>query len=185
MINKKIEIIINMPRMADHANEEGNFSRGLYQLIKENFSPEFRVIQIGTYEGVTAVLFALTCREVITIDPYADGYLKTQETKDNLIQAEKIATKRLMPYPNVRMFKCTSKEFYDSFQDKVDAIYIDGDHTREGVTYDLSHWKNKIKTDGFICGHDVGDLVVSDVIEKELGGYDKRYEDGSWVKQIV
>ena len=183
-MNKKIKDIINIPRMADHAGEEPNFSRGLYQLIKENFKPSFSVIQIGTYEGVTAVLFALTCREVITVDPYADGYLKTQETPANLVEAEKIAKARLAPYANAKMVRMTSEQFYLLFNGEVDAVYIDGDHTEEGVTFDVRHWRNKVKPGGFISGHDWGVDQIQKVVLHCLGKPDGIYEDGSWIKQL-
>lgn len=170
--------------MQGHPGEEPNFSRGLYQLIKHNFEPGFSVLQIGTYEGVTAVLFALTCARVVTIDPYEDGYNFSQESKDSLIKAEKIARKRLAPYPNVTMIKQTSKQVYEWFGGMLDAVYIDGDHTKAGVEYDLSNWKNKVRPGGYICGHDIGTPAIEEVVNDVLGGFDKRYEDGSWAKRV-
>lgn len=180
----KIQEIINTPRMEGHDDQEGNFSRGLYKLIQENFQPDFEVIEIGTYEGVTAILFALTCRKVITVDPFDAGYNFDQESKEDLIRAEKMALERFRSYTNIKVIKKTSKDFYQTFRRMVDAVYIDADHTFEGIEYDLEHWKNKIKPGGFIAGHDAGSPTVSQAIDEILGGYDKVYDDGSWIKLL-
>ena len=180
----KIQEIINTPRMSEHPLEEGNFSRGLYKLIKENFRPNFEVIQIGTYEGVTAVLFALTCRKVITVDPFDAGYNFDQESKEDLIRAEEMTLERFRPYTNIRVVKKTSKEFFQTFRRMVDAVYLDGDHTIEGVGYDLEHWINRIKPGGFISGHDFGSPTISQAVNEILGGCDNVYEDGSWSKRL-
>lgn len=184
MREKKIQEIINTPRMSGNPLDEPNYSRGLWQLIKDNFTPDFEVIQIGTYEGVTALLFALTCKSVITVDPYGDGYSFEQESKDDLIRAEKIAIDRLSPYPNISMVKQTSKDFYNMFDGQVDAIYIDGDHNYESVKFDLTFWRDRIKEGGFISGHDSGVSEVAKAIESILGDIDKKYDDGSWSKQL-
>lgn len=52
----------------------------------------------------------------------------------------------------MRMF---SKEAVKSFEDKsVDFVFIDGDHSYEGVSEDIQMWKSKIKPGGWIGGHD-------------------------------
>jgi hypothetical protein len=37
----------------------------------------------------------------------------------------------------------------------LDFVYIDGDHRREEVEKDLSHWWQKVKPGGILAGHDV------------------------------
>ena len=184
MNEEKINEIINTKRMSLHPDNEGNFSRGLYQLIKENFTSDFEVIQIGTYEGVTALLFALTCKSIITVDPYENGYNFEQESREDLIRAEIIAIERLSSYSNVSMVKETSKNFYKMFDGKVDAIYIDGDHAEESIRFDLLYWQKKIKSGGFIALHDYGDVVVNKAIFDILGKPDEIYDDGSCIKRI-
>lgn len=57
--------------------------------------------------------------------------------------------------PNVEIFKGTSELFYTNIPDHyLDFIYIDGDHTYNGVKFDLNKALNKVKYGGFISGHD-------------------------------
>lgn len=44
---------------------------------------------------------------------------------------------------------------------KADFIFIDGDHSYESVKNDIKNWKNILKKDGILCGHDVQWTSVS------------------------
>jgi lipopolysaccharide biosynthesis glycosyltransferase len=56
---------------------------------------------------------------------------------------------------NVRMHKTNSITFLQSQEDDTyDIIYIDGDHSYNGVKNDLVNAYNKIKNGGYIMGHD-------------------------------
>ena len=48
-----------------------------------------------------------------------------------------------------------SEYTYSLFEDEnIDLIYIDGDHTYNGVMMDLTLWYDKVKSGGLISGHD-------------------------------
>lgn len=181
---KRIFKLLDTPRMSLHPLEEPNYLRGLYQLIKENFNPDFEVIEIGTYEGLSALLFSETCKSIITVDPYDSGYLFEQESKEDLIRAEKIAIKRLKDLSNVRMIKMTSENFCKSFDKKVDCVYFDGDHTEKGIRKDIEIWKSKIKKGGLLAGHDYSCPEIEKVINEMFGGYDEKYDDSSWIIEL-
>lgn len=56
---------------------------------------------------------------------------------------------------SINIFKGTSYSFYKTIPDNyLDFIYIDGDHTYNGVCLDLEHSRNKVKSGGVISGHD-------------------------------
>jgi hypothetical protein len=58
-------------------------------------------------------------------------------------------------YPNISIHRQYSSEFLKSIEDlSVDVIYIDGDHSYEGVKADLANAFPKIKKGGWIMGHD-------------------------------
>jgi len=55
----------------------------------------------------------------------------------------------------VKVYKLESAEASEYFEEEsLDFIFIDGDHSFEGVTRDLTNWVPKVKKDGLICGHD-------------------------------
>ena len=129
-VNKeqRLKELMHIKRMEKNLGDESNYVRNLYKLITENFKSNFNIIEIGTYEGVSTELFALTCRSVLTIDPYEQGDNFAQETKEDLLNANKIATARLSHYDNIIRWKTTSQIAAKIFNLKVDAVYIDGDH---------------------------------------------------------
>ncbi len=49
----------------------------------------------------------------------------------------------------------TTEEASFHFPDQsIDIVYVDADHSYEGVTKDLELWTPKVKTGGIISGHD-------------------------------
>jgi lipopolysaccharide biosynthesis glycosyltransferase len=56
---------------------------------------------------------------------------------------------------NIRLYKSNSITFLQNQEDnKYDIIYIDGDHSYNGVKNDLTNAYNKIQNGGYIMGHD-------------------------------
>jgi hypothetical protein len=64
--------------------------------------------------------------------------------------------KSLMPrFPSIRLYRMMSNEAAKNFPDEYfDLIYIDGDHSYEGVKKDLEAWWPKVKTGRFFLGDD-------------------------------
>jgi len=59
---------------------------------------------------------------------------------------------------NVVVIKDTTSNFLNSLEDdSLDVVYIDADHSYEGVKSDLLLSYNKVKKGGLICGHDYTD----------------------------
>jgi predicted O-methyltransferase YrrM len=187
---EKIESILIGPRMKKNdPTNPGNRLYGLYKMIKKHFKSTFNIVEIGTFEGASSELFALTCKSVITIDPYdiqPDREAKyKQESKDDLINAESTAKKRLKKYKNITMVKKMSLDALNDFEDEsLDAVYVDGDHARDAVKEDIEAWLPKVKKGGYICGHDYTDKIVGEVINDCIGEPDDIFEDASWIKKV-
>jgi len=56
---------------------------------------------------------------------------------------------------NVHIHRKYSSDAVTTFDDEYfDWVYIDADHTYEGISNDLKLWWPKVKTGGFLAGHD-------------------------------
>lgn len=63
--------------------------------------------------------------------------------------------------------KLSTKDASKLFKDNsIDFLFIDANHSREGVTADIDNWKNKVKLDGIIAGHDYDWPEIKEVVDK-------------------
>lgn len=71
----------------------------------------------------------------------------------------------------VEHYKMTSQDFLKSpdCPEQIDFLYIDGDHSYDGITHDFNEYHKILKKDGIIMAHDV-DPNLKDV-DPETGGY--------------
>jgi predicted O-methyltransferase YrrM len=66
--------------------------------------------------------------------------------------------------------KKTSVEASKEFKDlSCDVVYIDMQHTYEAVKQDLEHWYPKVKSGGYIAGHDAYHSGVNKAIKEFFG----------------
>jgi hypothetical protein len=60
-------------------------------------------------------------------------------------------------FKNVDIHRGYSFDMVKNFEDKFfDFVYIDGDHSYEGVKRDVADWYPKVKKGGILSGHDYG-----------------------------
>jgi hypothetical protein len=66
---------------------------------------------------------------------------------------------------NVTIHKGNSVDILNTFEDDhLDLVYIDGDHTYNGVKNDLESSYKKVKVGGHICGHDYTSHMFEGVV---------------------
>jgi SAM-dependent methyltransferase len=101
-------------------------------------------------------------------------------------EARRVAAKRAM------ILEDDSSEMASRFPDKhFDFVFIDADHTLNGVRKDITAWAPKVKPGGYLCGHDYGkggvtsgvDIAVHQFVERvrrplELG------QNWTWFVQL-
>ena len=64
--------------------------------------------------------------------------------------------KSILPYKDrVKIIRSSSRKAAELVDDNLlDFVFIDGDHSYEGVKSDIKSWSKKVKKGGYICGHD-------------------------------
>jgi predicted O-methyltransferase YrrM len=108
------------------------------------------VVEIGCYEGATTVALAESSKgSVYTIDPFFGGRL-------GVCYGELIARfhcwKRGLK--NIQFLKGLSYDIAPQFEKSIDLLFVDADHTFEGVKRDWEDWFPKVKKGGIIALHD-------------------------------
>lgn len=136
------------------------------------------VVELGTNIGSTAIVLSHCAKVVHTIDVF-----ERLEFIENLDQREmyknhwesnkhtfESITAKLKFYPNIVVHQDLSYAAADYFPyDDTDLVFIDADHSYQGVKKDFEAWFPKIKTDGYFVFHDVGPgCPVFDYYNNEL-----------------
>jgi predicted O-methyltransferase YrrM len=148
-----------------------------------------RMVEIGSYQGESTTLFAhiFQPKELYAVDPFVNGYddYDGSSTGDftNVIHNFE---ERIKKFSCIKHIKDFSYGAVTKFEDNsLDFVYVDGDHTYDGVVRDIKLYLPKIKSGGFIAGHDLGKETVTKAIKNQLGEVDIYFEDSSWVLQVT
>lgn len=129
--------------------------------------------EIGVAKGKfsQAILKTLNPKKLYLIDSwenfdlgYMDYNMVDQQDHDNRYYS---VVDKFKNFPNVEILRKRSVDGLLSFSNEFfDWVYIDADHSFEGCYNDLIHSHNKIKTDGYICGHD---YLAEDKVQEGFG----------------
>lgn len=113
---------------------EGTFSNEILQIIKPS---KLYLVDIFTGNAISGDVNGQN-RKTILLD---DSYKNLQERYKN--------------DASVILYKGLTKNFFESIENEsLDFVYIDADHSYEGVKFDLEYSRIKVKRNGFISGHD-------------------------------
>lgn len=121
-----------------------------------------RVVEIGVYEGSSAVVLCKRLSagaELHLVDPFGrhpdalpSGWGATEwATKRAVARARR---RRGHDAPVVRWHSCLSGELALRWQEEVDLVFVDGDHSESGCELDWSRWHRFVVPGGHVVFHD-------------------------------
>ena len=127
-------------------------------------------VEVGVYKGENAkdILKYLPVKKLYLIDPYKHytfhtfahnrGLAANQEGMDN---AKVQAIQRLDKFKDkVVWINEFSDTAWKKILEKVDFVYIDGNHSYEFVKQDIENYYNLLKRGGILAGHDINQKGV-------------------------
>jgi predicted O-methyltransferase YrrM len=160
----------------------------LWSLEAEFPIKKWTLIEIGTYLGESAAIFAPHFKKVITCDPWVLSFMQTYVEGKKQIDIKTLYSKlheNTKGHRNIEFHRYPGSILAREFKDKsVDMVYIDSWHRVIPATLDIITWLPKIKPGGIISGHDYRSKDYSEVIPAVryiLGEPDMIYPDSSWV----
>lgn len=127
------------------------------------------VAEIGVQRGLFSktILSKWTKGHLTLIDSWENMHEKDYTDISNVSNEKhednfRITLNNIDPYiDRCTVIKGFSNTVYKEFSDEYfDLVYLDANHKYESVYEDISLWINKVKSGGYICGHDYldGDL---------------------------
>ncbi len=154
-------------------NQTPKQAKVLSRLIeKENLK---KGVELGVFWGETTFylmnkfpdleLYGIDLWEVVNWGDKADAGYRTYE-QFPLEEYYEDVKKKAVEYQNLKIMKYDTTKAAELFADKYfDFVFIDADHTYEGVKRDIEAWIPKVSK--FVVGHDIHmDGVRRAVIEK-------------------
>lgn len=168
-------------------------------------SDKLKIAEIGVWKGElsTALIQSPNIRWLILVDPwkacnkqdnptwFMSGSKLSRLSQSRFNEAFSMVSELAEKHSD-RIFILREKSESASkkiFNDSLDLVFIDGDHSYQGVINDISLWMPKVKVGGYISGHDYEDprfpgvkqavLTVFDRDEIEIG------EDFTWFVKVT
>ena len=165
----------------------------LVDLIQENNLKI--IVEVGVDKGAVLKKVLTDCGGIIEqywavdtweIWDFTEKFQKRSE-KDWLRIYQSIC-EQMLYFPQLRLLKMTSENASELFSDNsIDLIFIDADHQYQSVQDDISFWFPKIKTGGFLTGHDYGHKNfpgVKQAVDEAFGTDISVRGDRVWIKQL-
>jgi hypothetical protein len=131
------------------------------EMMRHVVKPNSKILEVGVFRGVfSSFLRGLDPMELHLVDPFqgvlcsgdADGV--NIEVVDGQRACQEVYA-QFQDDPRVHIHRGWSPKALDEFADGYfDVIYLDGDHTYRGACRDLEAAYAKIKSGGYLCGHD-------------------------------
>jgi len=131
------------------------------------------IAEIGVFFGKSAGSFRVLFPEakLYLIDPWelSEEYLATGAPPsckpEDYPEAFRTVTQLFAHDPNVQIFRSTSKDAVSLVPDKLDLVFIDGDHSYEAVKEDISLWSKKVRPGGILSGHDYDEVLFPQIVK--------------------
>ncbi len=146
------------------------------------------IAEIGSWKGRSTHALCSGCKGVVTaIDHFLGSkgeeqeHIEAKEEGDVIYHQFIYNTK---DFRNLTVNRKDSEEAVKEYPDRhFDMVFIDAEHTYEGVKKDIKAWKNKARI--LLCGHDFNDTWpdVRRAVIEELGYVD--IHDSIWYKYII
>lgn len=160
---------------------EPGFTRAeLYRLFAEKGFT--RGAEIGVADGRNALTMcqAIPGLTLYCVDPWAKypgnprGGPQDQHDRNFVL-----AHSRLDTYDVVWLRGTSEEVIRESKIPSLDYVYIDGNHQREFVAFDLEHWPQRVRSGGIVAGHDFYNFGSAGVVEAVVE-YTQRHGITDW-----
>jgi predicted O-methyltransferase YrrM len=157
-MEKKLEEIWDKSKNFKIQQKKGEWIPFIEFLLTQN--PINHTLEIGCYDGGTTVSLSHITKNLITIDQPTPARFDTYQYNfgnNNLFGTELLNS---LTHFNYISGDSHSEKTYDKVIDvlgdnRLDLLFIDGDHTYEGVKKDFEMYSSLVRVGGVIAFHDV------------------------------
>jgi predicted O-methyltransferase YrrM len=136
--------------------------------------------ELGVWQGRTFLHLLKNCPNLTMIgvdiwEPQPDNegpQTYTESVWDHKLFEQTVRNKSKVFGDRARILKMLTSDASKIIEDDIlDFVFIDADHSSEAVYNDIIKWVPKVKSSGWIIGHDINWPPVKKVIDELLLGY--------------
>ncbi len=140
------------------------------------------VVELGTNIGTTSILLSTMAKRVCTVDVFEKVELIEDDIQRGIYTKSFmnnqhyycVIEKKLKPF-KIEVAQCLSHVYSGVFfTNSVDMVFIDADHSYEGVKRDYEAWFDKIKKGGYFAFHDCVKSFPVYQYKKDVLDHDER-----------
>ncbi len=174
----------------------------LHELARALPDERALAVEIGSWQGKSSICLASGLRSkrrarLVCIDPFdasgdkesRDEYAARQSRVDGPLRSAfeaNLADAGVRDLVEVQAG--FSHHFAATFREPIDLLFLDGDHSFDGVARDFRDWAPKVRAGGYLAMHDVVHAVhegprrvVEEMIKADPHWVDHRYVDSLFV----
>jgi len=151
---------------------------------------QMRVLEIGSYSGESAELFVKSghVSAICCVDAWKNGY-DDNDLASHFMPMDEVERSFNVIYGRyqgrIEKIKSQSHDAVSLFDDgSFDLVYIDAAHTYTGCKQDIEDYLPKVRTGGYLAGHDYCKRPILYAIRDTIGVVDENFIDYSWIKRI-
>lgn len=178
--------------MKKHYNDVFGYYNTTFEIdkIAELAIGRRNALEIGAFIGKSSIAIAANAKKLLTIDPFdchhsvvnEDGNLDRSKSGYNNLPAY---LNNIAGYDNIRYIVGLSQDILPTLEETFDYIYIDGDHSYEGVKSDLNLCWPLLETRGILVLHDYGfkenyKLGIQQAFDERFDSYDGLQDSVVW-----
>lgn len=139
----------------------------MLQQIQRRRNDRQRMAEVGVWQGVTSrwLLSCMPFLHMTLVDPWVTGGTENNPDwkdsfagcpQDQIERQFEIVRELVDQFPGrVNIHRMMSTLAAPLVPDgSLDLVFIDGDHSYDGVRKDIAAWKSKVRPGGFLAGHD-------------------------------
>lgn len=161
-----------------YQNIHGWFNyEGLYSEMVNLFPDNSHFVEVGSWVGRSACYLGVEIAssgkniKLDCVDTWlgAPELMEEEVVKNGTLYSDFI--KNIEPIKHIiTPIRLTSTQASHLYEDKsLDFVFIDADHTKEGIEADLKCWYPKVKDGGVLAGHDYDYPVIKQALNDFLG----------------
>jgi SAM-dependent methyltransferase len=162
----------------------------LYRYFVQKLSDGGKIVEVGCWKGKSVAFLAVEIInsgkkiKVDAVDTWQGTPDEEYHQNDTYVKTDKLYQlflSNISPVSSVvTPIRKTSVEAAADYADNsLDVVFIDAGHTYNDVMADISAWLPKVKSKGWLAGHDYASSEVKRAVDESIGSVDQ--SEGCWI----